>query len=108
LSSTGPMLIASSEPCFGTDRQVASGFRENHAFCAGRPDLLPEWSVKERLKAPARQNPVAQCRPTWQPSPQSAFAWGPSGKCRLSTRALARIINFAERIHEQLHERVHQ
>ena len=80
--STDPMLTASSEPCIGTDRQVASGFRENHAFCAGRPDLLPDWSVKERLKAPARQNPVAQCHPIRQSCPQSAFSWGPSGKCR--------------------------
>ena len=78
------MLTASSEPCIGTDRQVASGFRENHAFCAGRPDLLPDWSVKERLKAPARQNPVAQCHPIRQSCPQSAFSWGPSGKCRLN------------------------
>ncbi len=44
------MLTASSEPCIGTDGQVASISRENHAFCAGRADLLPDWSVKERLK----------------------------------------------------------
>ena len=44
------MLTASSEPCIGTDRQVASISRENHAFCAGRADLLPDYSVKERLK----------------------------------------------------------
>ena len=77
------MLTASSEPCIGTDGQVASISRENHAFCAGRPDLLPDWSVKERLKAPARQNPVAQCHPIRQSCPQSAFSWGPSGKCRI-------------------------
>jgi hypothetical protein len=29
------MLTASSEPCIGTDRQVASGFRENHTFLRG-------------------------------------------------------------------------
>ena len=44
------MLTASSEPCIGTDGQVASISRENHAFCAGRADLLPDYSVKERLK----------------------------------------------------------
>ncbi|WP_156906386.1 hypothetical protein [Novosphingobium acidiphilum] len=63
-AGTGWAFLA--EPCIGTDRQVASGFRENNAFCAGRPDLLPDWSVKERLKAPARQNPVAQCHPIRQ------------------------------------------
>ena len=82
VSSTDPMLTASSEPCIGTDGRVAPGPRENHAFCAGRADLLSDWSVKERLKVLARKNPVAQCRPTRQSCPQSTFSWRPSGKCR--------------------------
>lgn len=42
------------------------------------------WSVRKRLKAPERENPVAQCRPTRQSCPQSAFSWRPSGKCRFN------------------------
>jgi len=84
MSSNGAMLTASSEPCFGTDRKVASGFRENHVFCVGRANLCPDWNVTERLKAPDRENPVAQCRPTRQSRPQSGLSRGPSGKCRYS------------------------
>jgi len=50
----------------GTDGQVAPGSRENRTFFSGRTNLLPDWSGKERLNAPARENPVAQCRPTRQ------------------------------------------
>lgn len=92
------MLTASSGPCIGIDGQVASISRENHAFCAGQADLLPDWSVRKRLKAPERENPVAQCRPTRQPCPQSAFSWRPSGKCRIET------VNGFRKLQQRLRE----
>lgn len=39
------MLTASSEPCFGTDRKVASGSRENHAFCEDQAVVLLDFGV---------------------------------------------------------------
>lgn len=90
------MLIASSEPCIGTDSQIAPASRENHSFYAGRADLLPVWDVMERLKAPARENPIAQCRPTRQSCPQSASSWGFSGKCQFN------IFDLPEGFHEML------
>ncbi len=73
------MLTASPDPCIGTDGQVAPGPREKRTFLAGRANLLPDLSVKERLKALARENAVAQCRPTRQSYLQSAFCWGHLG-----------------------------
>jgi len=85
----------------GTDGQVAPGSRENRTFFSGRTNLLPDWSGKERLNAPARENPVAQCRPTRQPCLRSAFSWGLSGKCRLK-RAMEPIGYAAGRVMRRL------
>ena len=49
-------------------------------------------------EAPARENPVAQCRPIRQPCPQSAFSWRASGKCRLKAYCASRSIATTRRV----------
>jgi len=57
--SCRPMLTTTRQTCFGSDGQFASGSCESHVFCVDQAALLPNWSVKERLKAPARADPLA-------------------------------------------------
>jgi hypothetical protein len=78
------MLTASSEPCIGTDGQVASDPRENHAFCAGRADLLSDWSVNPPLHPMLGQKTFAESCISPQGSAQSGFSWSSSGKSRLN------------------------
>ncbi len=49
------MLTASSEPCIGTDGQVASSFRENHAYCERRAVVLLDCGVIRPFHATTRQ-----------------------------------------------------
>ena len=52
-------------------------------------DLRVDFDRRLRLErqgaaeSASTPNPVAQCHPIRQSCPQSAFSWGPSGKCRL-------------------------
>ena len=72
-----------SEPCIGTDGQVASNSCENHAFCEDRAAQLPDCGVKSPLHPTPRQNPVASNRLVLQSWRQPDSSCSPSGKCRL-------------------------
>jgi len=60
------MLTASSEFCFGSDRQVASSSRENSAYCERRATVLLDCGVICPLRPTPHQNPVASNRITLQ------------------------------------------
>jgi hypothetical protein len=56
------MLSANLQTCFGTDRQVASDFPENHALIIPKVAGLSDCGVKDPLCPIPRQNPLVQSR----------------------------------------------
>jgi hypothetical protein len=53
------MLTASSEPCIGTDRQVASGFREKSRFLRG--PTRPIARLERQGAAESASTPKSGC-----------------------------------------------
>jgi len=83
MAKTKPVLSASSEPCIGSDRQLASGLRENRAFCVGRTAEMPDCGVNLPLHPMPRPNVLVQNRIARQSHSQSGSSCSPSGKCRI-------------------------
>ena len=91
VSSTDPMLTASSEPRIGTDGRVASSSRENRASCEDRAAELPDCGVKPPLHPMLGQKRLqkAAYRPTL--APRQAFPGVHLGNLGLSGEPLGGI-----------------